>query len=364
APRRRWPRVMLPAVSPSTLPGTTRRPCSMTRPCTGRTNCASPAPQRIIFGIGRFFSACSTISASAASSAAPLIMILARKKSPLGVSRRSSCSTAIPCFLAKPATACAGALAEGPTTSVSRISPLSSSLSICAARRLGVAKNLPSVAATRPRSLKPLRTPSAKALPSRPSGLGGSSSDSSSTSSVACTSGLHQRETQLLARRVIRLRHRTRERAHAGDVGGALGHGDGSDRVEKVEGMRALQDHFIRRQDAVRLDKALGFRFEAFEQIRQQIGIRQLEVVARLLYFVLMVDIAVAHAWRPDEVEHAFLSLQVHGQALQAVGDFAEDGLARESAYFLEVGELRDLHAVEPDFPAQAPGAERRRFPV
>ena len=77
-----------------------------------------------------------------------------------------------------------------------------------------------------------------------------------------------------------------------------------------------------------------------------------------------MVDIAVGHARCPDEVEHAFLPLQVHRQALQAVGDFAEDGLAREPADFLEVGELRDLHAVEPDFPAQAPGAERRRFPV
>jgi hypothetical protein len=30
----------------------------------------------------------------------------------------------------------------------------------------------------------------------------------------------------------------------------------------------------------------------------------------------------------------------------------------------LEVGELRDFHAVEPDFPAQAPGAQRRAFPV
>src|SRR5256885_1154931 len=243
----------------------------MTRPCTGRTNCASPAPQRIIFGIGRFFSASPTISASAASSAAPLIMILARKKSPLGVSRRSSCSTAIPCFLAKPATACAGAFAEGPTTSVSRSSPLSSTFPICAARRLGVAKNLASVAATRPRSRKPLRTPSAKALPSRPSGFGGSSSDSSSTSSVACTSGFHQRETQLLARRVIGLGHRTRERAHAGDVSGAFGHGDGAARVEKVERMRAFKDHFVRRQDALRLHEALGFRFKVFEQIKQQI---------------------------------------------------------------------------------------------
>src|SRR2546428_7559093 len=218
-----------------------------------------------MFRSGRFFSSCLTVSASAGSDAPPLIMILARKKPPFGVSRRSSCSTAIPCFLAKPATACAGAFAEGPMTSVSRSSPLSSTLSICAARRLGVAKNLPSVAATRPRSLKPLRTPSAKALPSRPSGFGGSSSDSSSTSSVACTSGLHQRETQLLARRVIGLGHRTRERAHAGDVGGALGHGDGAARVEKAERMRAFQDHFVRRQDALRLHKALGFRFKVFE---------------------------------------------------------------------------------------------------
>src|SRR5712692_1223138 len=77
-----------------------------------------------------------------------------------------------------------------------------------------------------------------------------------------------------------------------------------------------------------------------------------------------MVDIAVGHARRPDEIEDALLPLQVHRQALQAIGDFAEHRLACESAYFLEVGELRDLHAVEPDFPAQAPGTERRRFPV
>ena len=41
-----------------------------------------------------------------------------------------------------------------------------------------------------------------------------------------------------------------------------------------------------------------------------------------------------------------------------------EHRLAIEAADLLEIGELRDLHAVEPDFPAQAPGAERRRFPV
>ncbi|MNI32956.1 hypothetical protein D3C73_868820 [compost metagenome] len=56
--------------------------------------------------------------------------------------------------------------------------------------------------------------------------------------------------------------------------------------------------------------------------------------------------------------------LQVHGQALQAVGDFTRGRRAIQAADLLEVGELRDFHAVQPDFPAQAPGAQRGVFPV
>ena len=56
--------------------------------------------------------------------------------------------------------------------------------------------------------------------------------------------------------------------------------------------------------------------------------------------------------------------LQVHGKALEAVGDLAHDWFAGNPADFLEVGKLRYLHAVEPDFPAQAPGAKRGRFPI
>ena len=66
----------------------------------------------------------------------------------------------------------------------------------------------------------------------------------------------------------------------------------------------------------------------------------------------------------PYDVENALDTLQVHREALEAVGDFAGDGFAVEAADLLEVGELRDFHAVQPDFPPQAPGAERGRFPV
>ena len=39
-------------------------------------------------------------------------------------------------------------------------------------------------------------------------------------------------------------------------------------------------------------------------------------------------------------------------------------GLQFKPTDLLEIGELRDLHAVEPDFPAQAPGAEGGIFPI
>ena len=56
--------------------------------------------------------------------------------------------------------------------------------------------------------------------------------------------------------------------------------------------------------------------------------------------------------------------LQEHRDALEPVGDLAGDRREVDAADLLEVGELRDLHAVEQHLPADAPGAERRRLPV
>ena len=100
----------------------------------------------------------------------------------------------------------------------------------------------------------------------------------------------------------------------------------------------------------------------------QLVHVRVFEVVLRLLDFVLVIDVAVRDAAEravgPDEIEHALDTLQVHREALEAVGDLAHHGPAVEPAHLLEVRELRDLHAVQPDLPAEAPGAERRRLPV
>ena len=80
--------------------------------------------------------------------------------------------------------------------------------------------------------------------------------------------------------------------------------------------------------------------------------------------FVLQVDVAIKGLVGPHQVVDAVHALQVHGQALQPVGDLASDGLAVDAADLLEVGELGDFHAVEPHLPAQAPGTQRRVFPV
>ena len=66
----------------------------------------------------------------------------------------------------------------------------------------------------------------------------------------------------------------------------------------------------------------------------------------------------------PHQIVYAVHALDIHRQTFQTVGDLAGDRFALQAANLLEVSELRHFHAVEPNFPAQAPGAERRVFPV
>ena len=70
------------------------------------------------------------------------------------------------------------------------------------------------------------------------------------------------------------------------------------------------------------------------------------------------------HAGAPLQVEHVVHVLQRHREALEAVGQLDRDRRQVDAAGLLEVGELRDLLAVEQHLPADAPGAERRRLPV
>ena len=163
-----------------------------------------------------------------------------------------------------------------------------------------------------------------------------------------------------------------REVAHAGDVRGAVGHADHAARVEHVERVAALEHVVVGGDGQARLDGAQRLGLVLAEVAVEHLRVRHLEVVGAELALVLLVDVAVGDdvlravlvPARPDEVVDAVHALQVHRQALEAVGDLDGDGVEVEAAQLLEVGELGGLHAVDPDLPALAPGAERGALPV
>ena len=61
------------------------------------------------------------------------------------------------------------------------------------------------------------------------------------------------------------------------------------------------------------------------------------------------------------EVVHV---LKIHDDSFDPVSDLHGDRGKLYAAHLLEIGELGDLHAVEPDLPPEAPCAESRGFPI
>ncbi len=74
------------------------------------------------------------------------------------------------------------------------------------------------------------------------------------------------------------------------------------------------------------------------------------KVIRRHFDFVLLEYIAVGYLAigpvGPDDVVDAIDALQIHRNALDAIGDLAGNRITLESAYLLEIGELSHLHAV------------------
>ena len=101
------------------------------------------------------------------------------------------------------------------------------------------------------------------------------------------------------------------------------------------------------------------------EVAEQQLGVGDLEVERRVFALGLQEHVAVGDALAVEvEIVDVLDALHVHRQPLEPVGQLAGDRPAVEAADLLEVGELGDLHAVAPDLPAEAPGAQRRALPV
>src|SRR5262245_10188387 len=160
------------------------------------------------------------------------------------------------------------------------------------------------------------------------------------------------------------------ELPHAKDIGRALGHADTAARVENVEGVRALQAVLERGPHQSRGEQPVREAVILVEQVavqRRKFRRRHVDLaerVLRLLDFLLQPHLAVLDAAAPLQVVHVVDPLQEHGNALEPVRDLAGDRREVEAADLLEVRELGDLEPVEHHLPADAPGAERGRFPI
>ncbi len=95
-----------------------------------------------------------------------------------------------------------------------------------------------------------------------------------------------------------------------------------------------------------------------------RVNIGRVEVVLTIFDLLPQQNIAVGLATIPVDLPDAIDVLEIHRNPLQAVGQLDSHRIKLQTAGLLKIGVLADLHAIEPHLPAQAPGPQRRAFPV
>src|ERR1700758_1011237 len=92
-------------------------------------------------------------------------------------------------------------------------------------------------------------------------------------------------------------------------------------------------------------------------------SVGQLKIIGGEFPLGPLEDLAISDAIGPCrpvvvEIEHALDTLNIHCQPLEPIGQLGRNRVAFDSANLLEIGELANLHSVNPDLPAEAPGAQ------
>ncbi len=129
--------------------------------------------------------------------------------------------------------------------------------------------------------------------------------------------------------------------------------------------MAGLDGLIIGRQRQIGSNERPAFLGDILEMLEQPVCVGMLEVVGAELLLLLQEHITVTYPTIiVAQVVDAFDALHVHGQPLKPVGQFTRHRSAIMPSNLLEIGELRDLHAVAPDFPSKAPGTQGRALPI
>src|SRR5580700_3281971 len=112
------------------------------------------------------------------------------------------------------------------------------------------------------------------------------------------------------------------------------------------------------------VEQFLGLLFVQLKLSANGLGVAAVKAVFRELLLLRQTDLAVGFVSRPPEIVDALNALEKGADALQAIRQLDRDGIKIDSATLLKIGELGNLQPVQQHLPADAPGAQRRGFPV
>src|SRR4030065_2188675 len=75
-------------------------------------------------------------------------------------------------------------------------------------------------------------------------------------------------------------------------------------------------------------------------------------------------DISILNPLGPFQIVHIFDPLKIHGDPFYAISNLNGNGVEFDPAGLLKIGELGDLHSIQPDLPPQAPRTAGGRLPI
>ena len=151
--------------------------------------------------------------------------------------------------------------------------------------------------------------------------------------------------------------HATKERLSFSDRNRAAG-------IEDVEGVRGFEDVIVRGDEQTLREAGVGFGGEEIVHLTGALDVGDLVIIFGMFELLAADDLAVGDARAPLFIPDGFGVIERDEDAFKPVGDLDRDGIKRDAAHLLEVGELRDLLPVEPDLPTQTPRGDGGLFPV
>ena len=128
--------------------------------------------------------------------------------------------------------------------------------------------------------------------------------------------------------------------------------------------MRCFQNIIVGRQRQASVDGPNRLAFKQIIHLAHAVHISHIKIIGAVLALTHQVDIAVGAIGIPLDILKMPRTLQRHRNAFQPIGNFNRYRLQIKTAALLKVSKLGDLNTIQPNLPAQSPGADSWLLPV